>query len=142
MTPEELAALHERCFDHTPPPWSAHDFALLLALPGARLISRHGGFALARVAGPEAELLTLAVDPDLRRKGHGRALLDRLASDLAAEGVTEIFLEVAETNGAGRALYAAAGYVARGRRRDYYRHIGAPAVDALILARDLRAHGG
>ncbi|PZQ46974.1 MAG: ribosomal-protein-alanine acetyltransferase [Rhodovulum sulfidophilum] len=137
MTPEALAALHARCFEDTPPPWSAADFALLLALPGARLLTGPASFALAQTAGPEAELLTIAVDPAARRQGQGRALLDRLAAALAADGVAEIFLEVAETNAAARALYAAAGYAERGRRRGYYRPRGAAAVDALVLARRL-----
>ncbi|TPE49922.1 GNAT family N-acetyltransferase [Amaricoccus solimangrovi] len=138
MTPEALAALHLRCFEDTPPPWSAGEFSLLLALPGARLVTRAGGFALAQTAGPEAELLTIAVDPELRRRGTGRALLETLAEGLAAEGVEEIFLEVAVTNLPARALYRAAGYVERGLRRGYYRRRNAPAVDALVLARAAR----
>jgi ribosomal-protein-alanine N-acetyltransferase len=137
MTPKALAALHARCFGLTPPPWSAADFEALLALPGARLLTGAHGFALAQTAGPEAELLTLAVEPGQRRRGQGRALLDALAAGLAAEGVREIFLEVAETNAAARALYAAAGYAERGRRRGYYHQRCGPAVDALVLARGL-----
>ena len=137
MTPEALAILHARCFDRTPPPWSAAEFTALLALPGARLVTGPGGFALAQTAGPEAELLTLAVDPDQRRRGHGRVLLETLATRLAAEGVEDIFLEVAETNAPARALYAAAGYAERGRRRGYYARGEGPAVDAFVMARKL-----
>jgi ribosomal-protein-alanine N-acetyltransferase len=133
MTPEALAALHRRCFDDSPPPWSAGDFGLLLTHPGARLATGPGGFALAQSAGPEAELLTIAVDPDQRRQGHARALLEDLATRLAAEGIEEIFLEVAETNTAARGLYLAAGYSERGRRRGYYRRAGGAPIDAVIM---------
>ena len=137
MTPEALAALHLRCFEAAPPPWSAGEFALLLDLPATRLVTCPGGFALAQTAGPEAELLTLAVDPGARRQGIGRALVEALAALLAAEGVEELFLEVAETNAPARALYEAAGFAPRGLRRGYYRRRGAPAIDAHVLARRL-----
>ncbi len=135
MTPEALAELHLRCFEDTPPPWSAGEFGALLDMPTTRLIALPGGFALAQVAGHEAELLTLAVAPEVRRRGIGRTLLAALAAELAAEGVAEIFLEVAETNAAGRALYAASGYVDRGLRRGYYRRRNAPAIDARVMGR-------
>lgn len=137
MTPEALAALHARCFDDTPAPWSAHAFSLLLALPGARLVTGPGGFAIAQIAGPEAELLTIAVDPDERRRGRGRDLLDNLLGSLEKEGAREIFLEVAETNIPARALYAALGFAERGRRPRYYRRRDAPPIDALVLGKDL-----
>jgi ribosomal-protein-alanine N-acetyltransferase len=44
-----------------------------------------------------------------------------------------MFLEVAERNGAARALYAAAGFAAAGRRRRYY----PDGADALVLRRSL-----
>lgn len=141
MTPEALAALHARCFDDTPAPWSARAFSLLLALPGARLVTRPGGFAIAQIAGPESELLTIAVEPGERRRGHGRDLLVSLMTSLEAEGAREIFLEVAETNLPARALYAALGFTERGRRPRYYRRREAPPIDALVLAKDLGEPG-
>lgn len=137
MTPEALAALHARCFTDAPPPWSAASFARILAHPGTRFVAEDAGFALAQVAGPEAELLTIAVDPARRREGRGRALLAALLDRLAAEGVEEIFLEVAEPNAAARALYARAGFAERGLRRGYYRRRGAGALDALVLGKRL-----
>lgn len=137
MTPESLAALHALCFADAPPPWSAASFARALAHPGARLVTEEAGFALAQVAGPEAELLTIAVDPARRREGRAGALLAALLGQLAAEGVEEIFLEVAAPNAAARALYARAGFTERGLRRGYYRRRGAEALDALVLGRPL-----
>jgi len=54
-----------------------------------------------------------------------------------ARGATRVFLEVAETNAAARALYAAMGYERLGLRRGYYRDPAAGSVDALVLGRDL-----
>ena len=120
-----LAEIHAAAF----PPgerWDAAAMAGLLAMPGAfGLLDDRGGFVLARAAGGEAELLTVAVAPPVRRHGVGRALvagvLDRLGGP--------VFLEVAADNQAARGLYGDAGFVACGRRQDYY----GPGRDALVL---------
>ncbi|RMH45552.1 MAG: GNAT family N-acetyltransferase [Alphaproteobacteria bacterium] len=131
MTPEEMAALHRLCFSDAPPPWSAESFAAALER-GAFALAAPGGFALGRVVLDEAELLTLAVAPDRRHQGIGRALLTRFEAEAAARGAVAAFLEVAETNAPARALYAAAGWTPAGRRPGYH---GRTA--ALILRRDL-----
>lgn len=133
-----MAAIHAVAF----PPgeaWDAPAFAAQLALPGVfgRLEPR-GGLVLARVAGEEAEILTLAVVPDARRAGLGRALLAAAAADATARGAREIFLEVAVANRAAVTLYAAAGFAEVGRRRRYY----ADGQDALVLRAALSPRGG
>ncbi len=138
MTPAELAALHRRCFT-LPRPWDADEFAALLATPAAFLCCAPGGFALGRAAAGEAELLTLAVDPGQRRRGIGRGLLDRFETASIARGAQTAFLEVAATNNAARALYAAAGWQEAGLRRGYYRAPDGAAEDAVILTRTLAA---
>ena len=139
MTPGALAALHARAFTDAPRPWSAAEFAALLAAASTLLVARGEGFALGRVAGPEAELLTLAVDPGARRRGLGRALVGAFEATAAARGAEEVLLEVAVTNAPARALYAGLGYVVVGRRPGYYRRVAAPPVDALVLRRALGA---
>ncbi|SEM74744.1 GNAT family N-acetyltransferase [Palleronia pelagia] len=136
MTPEDLARLHARAIT-VPPPFPAEGFRDLLAQPGAVLVTRDHAFALGRVVLDEAELLTIATDPDHRRKGLGRACLDAFHDDVRAYGATRVFLEVAETNAAARALYDAMGYEQLGLRRGYYRDPAAGSVDALVLGRDL-----
>jgi len=137
MTPEALAALHALAFTEAPRPWTALEFATLLEEPSTLVAARDRGFALGRVAGPEAELLTLAVHPEARRRGLGRALVDAFEEAAAARGAAEVLLEVAVTNAAARALYGGLGYVAVGRRPGYYRRAAAPPVDALVLRREL-----
>jgi ribosomal-protein-alanine N-acetyltransferase len=133
MTPEALAVLHRAAFTDTPRPWSAAEFASVLALPGTLVASRPGGFALGRVAGPEAELLTLAVHPAARRRGLATLLVAEFEAGAAARGAEECLLEVAASNAAARALYARLGYLPAGRRAGYYRRPGRDAVDALVL---------
>ena len=92
------------------------------------------GYVVAMIAGLEAEIADLAISPSARRRGIGRALLDRLLADLEAEGVGAVFLEVRESNHAARALYASREFQGIGRRRRYYR---LPVEDALLLKREL-----
>jgi len=138
MTPEALAALHAVAFPGPPRPWTAAEFTDLLADPRVLLLSeRDQAFVLARIAGPEAEVLTICTDPAARRRGLASILLDRLERDLARTGVEELFLEVAETNHAARALYAAAGFAERGYRKDYYTGDGAVKEHARVLAKPI-----
>ena len=136
MTPEALARIHAAAFT-TPRPWSAGEFAALLAMPGVWFDGDAAGFVLGRAAGGEAELLTLAVHPDHRRAGRGRALLAAFETVARVRGAGEAFLEVAETNAAARALYAGAGYGEAGRRPGYFTTPGGAWVDALVLRKPL-----
>ena len=135
-----LADLHDLGFD---PAWGRDSISGIFANPGAlgliaRLEGRAAGFSLCRGTGDESELLALGVLPALRRGGIARDLLDATIAALAKDGMRALFLEVAEDNTAGRALYAAAGFTAVGRRADYYRRIGAEPVAALVLRREIR----
>jgi ribosomal-protein-alanine N-acetyltransferase len=137
MTPDALAALHRLAFTDTPRPWSAPEFDALLRAPTTLLATCEGGFALGRIAGPEAELLTLAVHPGRRRQGLGTALVDDFAAQAAGRGAEDCVLEVAVTNAAARALYGRLGFVPVGRRPGYYTRPAAPPVDALVLRKRL-----
>src|ERR1700758_1501447 len=71
-----LAELHAACFEDA---WDEAALAALLAMPGAFALiaeaDRADGFVIARAAAGEAEILSLGVRPDLRRRGLGRSLL-------------------------------------------------------------------
>jgi [ribosomal protein S18]-alanine N-acetyltransferase len=137
VTPEALAALHARAF-RTPPPWSAADFAGFLADPLAfLLVEGDAGFLLGRAVAGEAELLTLAVAPDARRRGLGRKLVARFLYQARLRGADRAFLEVAASNRAAIALYESAGFAVAGMRRGYYADPDGSCIDALVLARVL-----
>ncbi|EAQ04488.1 ribosomal-protein-alanine acetyltransferase, putative [Pseudooceanicola batsensis HTCC2597] len=136
MTPEALAALHRRCFD-TPRPWTSAEFAALLATDTVFLTGDLHAFALGRVVAGEAELLTLATDPDRRRAGLGRRCLQAFEAAARARDAQEAFLEVAADNGPAIALYRSAGWRTTGRRRDYYRSPDGQRIDAGIMGKSL-----
>ena len=137
MTDAELAALHARCFT-LPRPWSAAEFAGFLSDPLAfLLVEGDAGFLLGRAVAGEAELLTLAVAPEARRRGLGRKLVARFLYQARLRGAVTAFLEVADTNTGARALYAASGFAESGRRKGYYRDGNGAAVDAVVMSRTL-----
>lgn len=136
MTPEALAETHARSFTDVRS-WSAAEFAELLADPGICAFGEERAFVLARFVADEAEILTLATHPDLRRRGFARAALESFETAARAYGITEVFLEVGEDNTAARALYESLGYLTLGRRPDYYRREDGPPVAALMLRKPL-----
>lgn len=75
--------------------------------------------------GGEAELLNLAVRPQARRRGLGRALLALL-------GGRKVWLEVRASNESAIRFYESQGFRICGRRRNYYRE---PEEDAVLMVR-------
>jgi ribosomal-protein-alanine N-acetyltransferase len=135
---ELLASLHARAF---PRPWSAAEIGKLMENPAVfALISGNGaeprGFVMAWAAAGDAELLTVAVVPEARRKGIGAGLVTAAGVAALVRGSASIHLEVAEDNVAARALYAKLGYEEAGRRHAYYAGEGG-SIDAIVMRRTL-----
>ncbi|MGH6871665.1 MAG: GNAT family N-acetyltransferase [Rhizomicrobium sp.] len=131
-----LSALHGESFAES---WSAESIGAMLATPGtfgliAATDDEPRGFVLARAAGGEAEILTLAVGQAWRRKGQGRALVQAAAMRGHELHASVLFLEVGARNGPALRLYTALGFEQAGLRKAYYaRGKGLAAEDALIL---------
>jgi tRNA threonylcarbamoyl adenosine modification protein YeaZ/ribosomal-protein-alanine acetyltransferase len=123
-----LANLHAVCFEE---PWDQAAFTNLMSSAGvgallAQSIEGAVGLLLYRAVAGEAEILTIGVDPNLRRRGAGKALLD----GLLALKIPQVFLEVASRNEDAINLYTKAGFKQVGLRKAYYAKSG---DDALIL---------
>jgi ribosomal-protein-alanine N-acetyltransferase len=136
MTSERLAEIHAACFVR-PRPWGAQEFRDLLASDTVFTSEDTHGFALGRVAGPEVELLTLAVDPDHRRRGIAARLMQDFIDQAKNKGASDAFLEVAKDNDAAIALYRHFGFVKAGFRKDYYADAGGTHVTALVMTKAL-----
>ena len=141
MTPADLARIHAASFT-TPRPWSAAELKAFLSDPLCDLIEGDGGFALIRTIAGEAELLTIAVTPDRRGHGIGKAILLQALDCARTREAEQIFLEVAADNQAAIRLYEGAGFVQTGQRPQYYRKPDGTRVDAVLLAMPLPASGG
>lgn len=129
-----FAALHAAGF---PPAehWDEAAFATQLAMPGVigLLAEDAAAMVLARAIADEAEILTIAVAPSLRRRGLGRLVLDAAAKACRAAGAEVLYLEVSTKNAAACALYGAAGFETVARRVRYY----PDGADALVMRRQL-----
>jgi ribosomal-protein-alanine N-acetyltransferase len=145
-----IGALHVECFED---PWSERSIADVLASPGvfaylalapANSGSPNGigggsvgdpcGFAIARISGDEAELLSIGVARGWRRTGIARRMIDTVLAAIERRRVRRLYLEVAEDNPGARALYQRYGFVQVGRRDAYYRRRDG-TVSALTMCR-------
>jgi [ribosomal protein S18]-alanine N-acetyltransferase len=135
-----LAEVHAAAFDA---PWTGEDILRFAEAPGGFAIAAEAetaiaGFILCRAMAGEAEILTLAVRPNQRRRGVAHALVEAAAA-LAAPTVDVMFLEVAEDNPGAVALYESTGFSSVGRRGAYYARAGGPAVAAIVMRRTLNS---
>ncbi|MEW6242066.1 MAG: ribosomal protein S18-alanine N-acetyltransferase [Chloroflexota bacterium] len=114
-------------------PWPERSFRAELETPYSRgWVAETGG----RVVGllvlwlivDEAHIATIAVHPDVRRRGIGRLLLKTALEAAAAEGAKSGLLEVRAGNLAAQELYKGFGFVEVGRRPKYYKDNGEDAV--------------
>ena len=96
------------------------------------------GFTLCRAAGPEVELLLIAVHPQERGHGLGHLLLQTACNDALQRGASEVFLEVRENNAAARGLYQRSGFIEIGRRADYYAGSSGDRFAAITMRRNLQ----
>lgn len=122
--------------------WSRAQLLTLFALPSARVClawdgAEPCGFSAARMAGPESELLLIAVDPEWRGRGVGKALMADWQGWASAEGAEEYFLEMRADNDAVH-LYERSGFSECGRRKDYYRGGDGAIRDAITMRRTSR----
>lgn len=137
MTPESLATCHARAFAGSGRAWTAPEFAGLLESSFVFTAGDARAFILGRVIAGEAEVLTLATDPDHRRIGLAQACLAVFETTARARGASAAFLEVAEDNAAALTLYLKAGFAETARRSGYYARGNGSTIDALILTKTL-----
>lgn len=148
---QDLAAVHRietDAFEHDP--WSEASFWAELAARPRRdyvvLQERPAdggdpaviGYAGLDLAGEVADVMTIAVDPARRGRGHGQVLLRHLLERAADAGASRVLLEVRADNEPALALYARHGFAEVHRRRGYY---SPGAVDALVMSRKVTDRG-
>lgn len=142
-----LASLHKECFAKA---WSEKQIIPMLAMPGAFVLvaersEKAEGFIMVRAGGGEAEILTICVVPAARGQRLGEHLITASLAHLLAYGEPispapenavkgmPLFLEVAESNQAARALYSRVGFEIVGKRPNYYRHEDGRQETALMM---------
>ena len=131
----EVAALEAMCFSE---PWSEKSVASeltnplslwLVALEGENVI----GYVGSQTVMGWSDMMNVAVHPDHRRLGVGKALIEELIRQLREQGSENLTLEVRASNENAKALYAGLDFMEVGRRKNYYHN---PKEDALILRKE------
>jgi len=133
-------ALEERLFPHDA--WSPEQFWSEIAQPTRRYLAAREGERLVGYAGmfvmaPDADVQTVAVDPDCQGRGIASELLSSLLATMDDSGVTHTLLEVRDDNVVAMSLYSRLGFEEISRRPRYY----ADGVDAVIMRRPRPGHG-
>ena len=126
---DELSNLHKKCFPNKP--WSADDFRDLKK-SGCEIIMSQNGFIVYRTVADEAEIITIGVNPEMRRQGIAITMITIIEKTIKNQGIKKIFLEVASTNEPAKKLYEKSGYKTIGIRPKYY-----DGVDAILMSKDL-----
>lgn len=124
-----IYALMKRSFEK-PWPEAALNHALenetvLVAEENEKII---GVISFQIIAG-ECEVKTIAVVPELRKKGIAKMLCAKMLGLCEALRIQKIFLEVDEYNGPAIKLYESLGFTAYSHRKDYY----APGQHAMLM---------
>lgn len=133
-----LVSLDREYFSHTA--WPAEQFRgeigkptrfFLIAESEQEIIAYAGAFL--PNAGGEADIMTIAVKPEYRRKGIAKELISRMESWAKARGAIAMMLEVDVTNDSAISLYKNIGYETLNIRKNYYGY----GRDAQIMRRGL-----
>ncbi|HVX06461.1 ribosomal protein S18-alanine N-acetyltransferase [Humibacter sp.] len=82
------------------------------------------------VSAADADIQTIAVAPEARRLGLGRALMNEMIAEATRLGAREIFLEVRADNPDAQRLYSTLGFEPLGVRPHYYQP---DDVDAVVM---------
>jgi ribosomal-protein-alanine N-acetyltransferase len=120
-------------------PWSREGFERALTNPGtiayaATIDGTVVGYAIVLSVEDEAEILKLAVLPEMRGRGIAQVLNARCMAELRDLGCKQLYLEVRRSNVAAISLYKRFGFKEVGVRKSYYT---SPVEDAILMRREL-----
>ncbi len=134
---EQAAILHASSFERA---WSKQEFEVLVTTSpgvfGFKAISSEEqlyGFILLQYIIDDAEILTLSVLKNCRRKGVATRLIKEAIKQLFINGAKRLLLEVSEYNNEALLLYKKLNFKAYGRRKNYYLLNDKNQADALLL---------
>ena len=131
----KIAALEKRCFSD---PWSEEMFLGSMRLPVfySVLIEDEDelvGYACENILFEDAEIANVAVAPEYRRRGLGKALLTWLEQTARAQNAEKLFLEVRAGNTPAKTLYESFGFEGISVRKRYYED----GEDAIVMLKKL-----
>ncbi len=104
----------------------------LWVLDDGKAVVGHAGVSETRAQGVLS--IGMAIAPDARGRGGGRALLEATVEYARSRGAHKLELEVWPDNARAIALYASAGFQVEGVRRDHYRRRDGSLRSTLVMA--------
>ena len=126
-----IAALEKEVFVH---PWSEKNLELLCTDTAIGFVVTDGGRAAAyggmTYAAGEGVITNIATSPDYRRQGLAEKVMSALVQQARALALSEIWLEVRESNLPAISLYEKFGFAARGKRPRFYT---SPVETAIVM---------
>ena len=129
----EIAKLEKICFSE---PWSENTILEAFMAGTKFFVSVLNGKLLGYIGIncviDEGYITNIAVFPEYRNKGIGKALLTRVFSFAKDNALSFVSLEVRESNLSAISLYEKLGFKNEGRRKNFYRD---PQEDALIMTK-------
>ena len=131
-SPECAASIAEVCRRCFTDPWSIDAVESTLKAEQNFVFAANSGktgFAAASLAFDTADILDVAVVPEMRGRGIARAMLLMLIDALRENGAQSIFLEVRASNAPAIGLYTSLGFKPCGVRKNYYT---SPREDAAL----------
>lgn len=123
-------------------PWTRGNFVDSLAA-GYPMWGLHGadsnllGYYVAMQGVDEMHLLNLTVHPAHQGRGHAIYMLDALQRLCRERHVPKLWLEVRVSNTRAHRIYLRYGFVAVGRRPNYYPASGGRREDAIVMSLDV-----
>ena len=106
----------------------------LVALRSAKLI----GYSLVLPAIDTCELIMIVTDTAHRNSGVGSFLLQQTEALAKMKGFERMLLEVAIDNQPALQIYQKQGFSEDGLRKKYYKRLGQPAVDAILMSKPIK----
>ncbi len=106
-------------------PWFEEEFIRCLRQRNCiGMVAEHAervvGFMIYELHKTRLHILNFAVATDLRRRGVGRQMIEKLVGKLSSQRRTRISLEVRETNLAAQVFFRASGFRATSVLHDFY----------------------
>ncbi len=95
------------------------------------------GYVVAMNGVDEMHLLNITIAPTAEHRGHARHLLDELVGACAARMLSQLWLEVRQSNQRAFELYRRYGFRQVGLRRGYYPADGGRREDAIVMSLDV-----
>ena len=128
----EIARLEKLCFSA---PWSENALLETMSREETFFLVAKCGESICGYVGcyyvlDEGYITNVAVDPEYRRLGIGRALIEELTKRARDKKLAFLTLEVRASNGAAIALYEKTGFEKVGRRPRFYSD---PCEDAELM---------